>query len=76
MILHADKEGFLEGIKIDDSLPATVVEEDLWVELNGKVLPFEGANRAIGTLVLNFESEEGMNKAMDDISSWLKVVVR
>ena len=76
VILHADKEGFLEGIKIDESLPATVVEEDLWVELNGKVLPFEGANRAIGTLVLNFESEEGMNKAMDDISSWLKVVVR
>lgn len=38
--------------------------------------PFEGANDAIGTLVLRFGNEGVMDKAVKDVPDWLKVVVR
>lgn len=76
VILHADEEGIFDHIEIAKDMPAEVVEEDLWV-LNGEhVNSFEGANDAIGTLVLRFEKEEEMVKAIQNTSNWLKVVVR
>ena len=32
IILHADKDGEFQGLQIDPSLPAEVVEEDIWVK--------------------------------------------
>ena len=55
IILHADKDGEFQGLQIDSSLPAEVVEEDLWVKQGEHVHGFEAANDAIGTLVLRFE---------------------
>ncbi len=75
VILHADKAGVFERIEISKDLPAEVVEEDLWVEKGKHVNSFEGANDAIGTLVLRFEKNEDMTNAIGNISSWLKVVV-
>ena len=41
-----------------------------------KVEDFEGANNAIGTLVLNFNSAEELEKAITSQRDWLKVVVK
>ena len=75
VILHVDRDGTFDHIEITKELPAVVVEEDLWVRKGDKVNAFYGANDAIGTLVLRFEDENEMGKAISDISSWLKVVV-
>lgn len=32
IILHADKDGVFEDINIDPSLPAEIIEKDLWVK--------------------------------------------
>ena len=76
VILHADRDGRFDHIEIDKALPAKVIEEDLWVNPGGRVMAFEGANAAFGSLVLMFERKEEMDKAIRNISSWLKVVVR
>lgn len=76
VILHADKTGVFDYLEISKDLPAKIVEEDLWVKKGDKINGFEGANDAIGTLVLRFEREGEMVKAIDDISSWLNVVVK
>ena len=76
VILHADKSGSFEGLEISKELPAEVIEEDLWVKKGDCVDPFEGANDAIGTLVLRFGNEGVMDEAIKDVPSWLKVVVR
>ena len=76
VILHADQSGLFERLDIAEDLPAEIVEEDLWVKKNDRVGPFNGANDAIGTLVLRFENREEMEKAMTGISSWLKIIVR
>ena len=75
MILHADKEGMFDRIEISKDLRAEIVEEDLWVTKGEYVNSFNGANDAIGTLVLRFEDEKTMAESISNIPSWLKTVV-
>ncbi len=75
IILHADQDGIFDHLEISKDLPAEVVEEDLWVKQGDKVESFEGANNAIGTLVLKFQSAEELEKAITNQRKWLKVVV-
>ena len=76
IILHADKSGVFDHLEVSNDLPAEVVEEDLWVEQGDKVDSFEGANNAIGTLVLRFETAEALEHAITHQREWLKVVVK
>ena len=76
IILHANKTGVFVRLDIDDCLPAEIVERDLWVEPGGRVEGFEGANNAIGTLVLRFDSKEEMENAIAAQNNWSKVVVK
>ena len=76
IILHADKDGVFDHLEISKDLPAEIVEEDLWVVKGDKVEGFEGANNAIGTLVLKFQTAEELEKAITNQRDWLKVVVK
>ena len=76
IILHADKDGEFVGLLIDPSLPAEIVEEDLWVNPGDFVHGFEAANDAIGTLVLRFENADDLEKVITNQREWLKVVVK
>lgn len=76
IILHADKDGVFDHLEISKDLPAEVVEEDLWVKQGDKVESFEGANNAIGTLVLKFQSAEELERAITNQRDWLRVIVK
>lgn len=76
IILHADQSGIFDHLEISKDLPAEIVEEDLWVVKGDKVEGFEGANNAIGTLVLKFKTAEELEKAITNQRNWLKVVVK
>lgn len=76
IILHADQDGVFDHLEISKDLPAEVVEEDSWVKKGDKVESFEGANNAIGTLVLKFQSAEELEKAITNQRNWLQVIVR
>lgn len=75
IILHADKEGKFDHIEIGKNLQAEIIEEDLWVNKGDHVDSFEGANNAIGTLVLKFETAEELEHAITHQREWLTVVV-
>lgn len=76
IILHADREGLFQRLDIDPSLPAEIVERDLWVRSGEHVDSFEGANNAIGTLVLKFQTPEALEHAITHQREWLNVVVK
>lgn len=76
IILHADKDGVFEHLEISKELPAEIVEEDLWVVKGDKVEGFEGANNAIGTLVLKFQTAEELEKAITNQRDWLKIFLK
>lgn len=76
IILHADKDGKFAGLQIDSSLAAEIVETDLWAKEGDFVHGFEGANNAIGTLVLRFDDAGEMEKAFANQQEWLIVMVK
>ncbi len=76
IILHADQSGEFSHIEINPKLNAEIVEEDIWVCKGDHVDPFNGANNAIGTLVLKFESQEELEDALQAQSEWLKIIVK
>ena len=76
IILHADTDGFYDHLEIDSSLQAEIIEKDIWVESGDHVDSFEGANNAIGTLVLKFRTAEELENAVAKVDSWLRVVVK
>lgn len=76
IILHADNDGEFVGIQIDSSLPAEVIEEDVWVKPGDKVRAFHGANDTIGTLVLRFDNADDMERAITNQQQWLKVITK
>lgn len=76
IILHADKDGEFAGLEIAPTLPAEIVEEDLWVNPGDFVHGFEAANDAIGTLVLKFENAEDLENVITNQAEWLKVLTK
>jgi biotin carboxylase len=77
IILHAEKEGLFDSLFINQQLKENnVVEIDLWVKEGDKVNSFNGANDAIGTLVIRFDSEMQLQKAMSDRDEVVKVIVK
>ena len=75
IILHAENEGKFARLDISPDLPAEIVERDLWVKPGDHVDSFDGANNAIGTLVLRFNNKEELEQAITSQQQWLKVVV-
>jgi biotin carboxylase len=74
IILHADVDGVFQGLEYkDDFKQKYVVQEDLWVAAGDSVSAFRGANDAIGTSVLKFETEDTLLKVLSDLDSWLKI---
>ncbi len=73
VILHADEDGKFDSLDIAEEIRPFVVEEDLWVAKGDAVSKFNGANNAIGTLVLRFDSSKRLEQCLADISAWLKI---
>ena len=74
LVLHSDKEGIFNGINIDDEFQKNhVIEEEVRVLLGDKVSSFSGANAALGTLFLKFETREELANALANQKEWLKI---
>lgn len=76
IILHSEKDGVYESLWIDERVRKNVIEEDVWVNDGDKVDGFKGANNAIGTLVMKFDSDAEMEKVIAEPDNYIKVCVR
>ncbi len=75
VILHSEREGVFKRLDVSPEILPNVVETDLWVSPGDHVNGFKGANNAIGTLVVRFDTAEQLESAMADIPSWCKIVL-
>ena len=73
IILHSRVDGLFRELQIAPEAQRFVAETDLWVVPGEAIERFSGANKAIGTLVLNFPDRETMDRYMSD-DSWYSVV--
>ena len=71
IILHSNKQGRFQSIQIDHTIPAEIIEKDLWVKPGDYIHAFNGANDAIGTLILRFDDAEKMEYYISHYLEWL-----
>ena len=76
VILHADNNGqFVELQMSEDFKKNHVFQIDLWVKKGDMVEAFDGANKAIGTLVLKFDSNEELETVLQNQNAYFNVIV-
>lgn len=76
IILHSDKPGIFKELWVSDEIIGNVYERDLWIKEDDQVGGFEAANEAIGTLVLNFDSQEKIEEVLSNQEKYVKVVLK
>lgn len=76
IILHSDEPGVFRSLWISDKIRNNVVEEDLWIHSGDNVGGFSAANEAVGTLILQFESQERMHEVMDNVHDYVRVLLK
>ncbi len=75
-IVHSNEAGKFLSLSIDDDFAAKhLVQNDLWVKPGDSVSAFTGANQAIGTLVLKFDSHAQAEEYLNRPTDWHKVIV-
>ena len=75
-ILHSSKEGVLVSVDIDPEFKRKHVRDiGLIAKPGDKVVPFSGANNSLGTLFLQFETREELDKALENKNNWLTIKV-
>lgn len=77
VVLHTEKSGSFDSLDIaPDFARKHVKQVDLWVKPGNEVRAFMGANDAIGTLVLCFDTLPELEKSICNIKSWCNIIVK
>lgn len=76
VILHSDKVGIFDKLWISDEIKNNVIENDLWISKGEYVGDFSGANEAIGTIVLRFDTKEKLEKVLELQEDYIKVIIK
>ena len=76
LVLHSGKQGIFEGVDIEsDFKKKHVIEEEVRLNIGDKVGSFTGANAALGTLFLKFDTREELADALENQKQWLTIKV-
>lgn len=76
LVLHSDKTGVFESVTINTDFKKThVIEKEIRLNKGDKVLSFSGANAALGTLFLKFNSREELDSALENQKDWITINV-
>ena len=76
-IVHSNQNGIFDEAIIDESFREKhVIESEIRVNNGDHVETFKGANNAIGTLFLHFNTREELEKSITNQRDWLKVIVK
>lgn len=69
IILHCNKDGLFENIRMNLDNKNILLEKDLWIKKNTTISSFTGANKAIGTIVLKM----GQNDDLENIKNNIEI---
>ena len=76
-IVHSNKDGLFEDAVIDPVfMERYVIESEIRVRPGDHVETFKGANNAIGTLFLHFDTREEIESALASQKEWLTVILK
>lgn len=77
IVLYSPKEGIFSELQIDKSFQDKhIIEKELRISKGDKVNTFSGANAAIGTLFLHFNTREEMDAALENRNKWISIKLK
>ncbi len=74
-VLHTDKDGILKSISLKDEIKIHIKEFHQYIHPGEKVYSFQGANAAIGVLLLLFSSQEEMDYYIDNMNKFVEIQI-
>ena len=75
-VIHCEKDGIFGGLDIDDCIMPMVIEKEIRVGVGDKVEAFLGANSAIGSLFLRFDSQCDMERYSSVLNKYIRVKIQ
>lgn len=76
LVLHNDLPGLFDHLEMDDNFRRKyVIEEEVRVNKGDKVCSFSGANNAIGTLFLKFDTQAELEHIMNSYRNYVHIIV-
>lgn len=73
--IHSDFEGILKSIKMKQEIQPFIKEFHQYIQLGEKVKPFQGANAAIGVILMVFDNRIKMETILSKIKSFVKITL-
>jgi biotin carboxylase len=74
-VVHTDKNGTLQSLTISEKLKTFIKEFHQYVQAGGKVNSFQGANAAIGVLLLTFDSQQQMHDVINNMNQYIDISI-
>lgn len=74
-VLHSPRDGRFAGVGFSAEIEPHVYRRELYVQPGDEVWTFDGANKALGILFMNFDSEKQMETMLDDVAEHIRVSV-
>lgn len=76
-VLHTEREGLFESLELEETFREKhLIEEEIIVHKNDKVMAFTGANASIGTFFLRFDTRKELEVALSNPEKWMRVKVK
>ncbi len=74
-VIHSGKEGILNALMIDKKLQPFIKEFHQYVSIGERVYSFQGANAAIGILLLQFTDASEMHHYNENMDRFVKIKI-
>lgn len=74
--LNYDKSGILDKIQFSSILKDKIFDKLLYVESGDEIERFDGANKALGIIMMEFKTEEEMYDIYKNMNEHIKVLVK
>jgi len=75
LVLHSEKKGYFKNVEINNIIKRHIIEEEIRVKPGEMIEAFNGANNAIGTLFLCFDTRRNMEHFFVHQKKWVKINV-
>ena len=75
-VIHSSKDGELEFLNINEELKPFINEFHQYIPLGANVRSFQGANAAIGILLLTFTSVKEMKYYITNMEDFVQIIIK
>lgn len=74
-VIHSSKNGVLKDIKFTEEIEKKLIKQVMYKNIGDTVEKFDGANKALGIVFLEYDNIEEMNYKMSKMSKYIKIIV-